>query len=115
MKFAWNGFLFGIRTERNVQITVIISIVTILIGLILKISKTEMLILLLWVFGVGTAEYLNTAIEKLGDRVTKDYDEQIKHVKDLSAAATMILSIGAVVSCLLIFIPKVVQLFECHA
>jgi diacylglycerol kinase (ATP) len=32
-------------------------------------------------------ELLNTAIEKLADRLTTDHDPQIGHVKDLGSAA----------------------------
>ncbi len=32
-------------------------------------------------------ELLNTAIEKLGDRITRDHDPAIKRVKDMGSAA----------------------------
>ncbi|MFV0305337.1 MAG: diacylglycerol kinase [Moheibacter sp.] len=110
-KFALNGILYGLRTERNVQITVGVMVFTILIGFLLNISQTEMLIVLLWMFGIGAVEYINTSIEKLADRVTTDYDEQIKYVKDMSAGATFIVSIGAAISCLFILVPKIITLF----
>jgi len=36
---------------------------------------------------VMIAELLNTAVEKLCDRVTRDHDEQIARVKDMGSAA----------------------------
>jgi diacylglycerol kinase len=111
MKFALNGLFYALRTERNVQIWLGILILTFIAGFILKISRIEFLIIGIWMFGIGTAEYLNTAIEKLADRVTTEHDEQIKHVKDISAGATLICSIGAFLTCLSIFIPKILERF----
>jgi len=48
----------------------------------------------------------NTAIEKLADHVTPGYNNQIKVVKDLSAAAVLIASLLALAAGLIIFIPK---------
>ena len=42
-------------------------------------------------------ELLNTAIEKLADRLTMDHDPKIKHVKDMGSAAVgvTLLLVGA--------------------
>ena len=35
-------------------------------------------------------EILNTSIEKLGDKITKEIDEDIKRIKDLASAAVFV-------------------------
>ncbi len=112
IKFAINGLFYALRTERNVQILWGIAILTIAISLWLKVSPTEFLIILLWMFLIGVSEYLNTAIEKLSDRVTLEQDEQIKHVKDIAAGATLVASIGAILSGLIIFVPKIIKVIS---
>lgn len=55
---------------------------------------------------VWTAELFNTSIEKLADKVTMEYNDTIKLVKDISAAAVLIASVAALITGLIIFIPK---------
>ena len=112
MKFALDGIFYALKTERNVQIWMGIMLITFLIGFLLKISEIEFMIISIWMCGIGTSEYLNTAIEKLSDRVTTQPDEQIKNVKDISAGATFICSIGAALTCLYIFIPKIIKVIS---
>ena len=40
-----------------------------------------------WFCGFWSIELLNTAIEKLADRLTTDHDSQIGHIKDMGSAA----------------------------
>lgn len=112
MKFALNGLFYALRTERNVQIWLGVALLIIGISLWLEVSQIEFLIIILWMTLIGTSEYLNTSIEKLADRVTMEHDEQIKHVKDIAAGATFVASIGAIVSGLIILVPKILEKFE---
>ena len=54
-------------------------------SLLLKISTLIILVLLI------SIEILNTAIERLSDRVTKAHDPLIRDVKDLSSAAVFLM------------------------
>ncbi len=112
IKFAINGLFYALRTEKNVQIWLGVAVLTIVFSLWLNVSQTELLIILLWMFLIGTSEYLNTSIEKLSDRITMEQDEQIKHVKDIAAGATFLASVGAIISGLIIFVPKILEKFE---
>ncbi|MGB6084465.1 diacylglycerol kinase [Moheibacter sp.] len=114
IRFALNGLFYALRTERNVQIWFGIAVLTLVFSIWMKVSKTELLIIILWMSIIGTSEYLNTAIEKLSDRITLEHDEQIKHVKDIAAGATFVASIGAIISGLIIFVPKILEKFEIH-
>ena len=111
MKFALDGIFYALKTERNVQIWLGVMFITFLVGFLLKISEFEFMIISIWMCGIGTSEYLNTAIEKLADRVTTEQDDQIKNVKDISAGATFICSTGAFLTCMYIFIPKILERF----
>jgi len=55
---------------------------------------------------VWSAELFNTSIEKLADKVTMEYNDTIKMIKDISAAAVLIAAIVALTTGLIIFIPK---------
>lgn len=110
-KFALEGIFYALRTERNVQIWFGVLLTTLAVAAFLEVSQIEFLIIMIWMFAIGTSEYLNTAIEKLSDRVTLEYDEQIKRVKDISAGATFVTSTGAFISCMIIFVPKFLERF----
>jgi diacylglycerol kinase len=112
VKYALNGLFYALRTEKNVQIWLGVTIITLGISFWLEVTSTEFLIIQMWMFLIGTSEYLNTSIEKLADRVTLERDEQIKHVKDIAAGATFLASTGAVISGLIIFVPKILEKFE---
>ena len=56
---------------------------------------------------VWVTEILNTCLEKLADFITLEQHPHIKYIKDLAAGAVLVAAIIAVVTGLLIFIPKV--------
>jgi len=114
IKYAFNGLIYGLRTEKNIQIWLGIALIMIGFSFWLQVTPTEFLISLIWLFLIGTSEYLNTSIEKLANRVTLEYDEQIKHVKDIAAGATLVASIGAIITGLVIFVPKILEKLEIH-
>jgi diacylglycerol kinase len=57
-------------------------------------------------------ELLNTAIEKICDLITKDIHPIIKVIKDIAAAAVLIAAIGSFLSGVIIFLPKILDLFK---
>jgi diacylglycerol kinase len=111
IRFAWNGIFYALRSERNVQIWLGVTLLTLIIAFLLCVSHIEFLIITIWMFLIGAMEYVNTSIELLSDRITTEYDEQIKRVKDMAAGATLLVSTGAVISCMVIFVPKFLEKF----
>jgi diacylglycerol kinase len=55
---------------------------------------------------VITAEIINTAIEQIANFISPDKNENIKKIKDLSAAAVLISAVTALSVGLIVFIPK---------
>lgn len=76
-----------------------------------KFPALNFFFVIVWTFVIGVAEYLNTAIEKLADRVSLEREEQIKRVKDVAAGATFLASTGAFITGLIIFLPKILAKF----
>lgn len=97
-------------TERNMIIHILIGICVIVSGLTLGISSNEWVVIILTIAAVMSAEAINTAIEILSDKVCGQYDEQIKLVKDVSAAGVLIMAVAAVVIGIIIFLPKFMSL-----
>lgn len=104
--YAWQGIKALFRTEHNAWIHAAISLVVIIAAIILKVSRVEAIVLLLNIALVFVTEIMNTAIEKMADFISTEKHPQIGLVKDLTAAAVLIAAIIAVISGLLIFLPK---------
>jgi diacylglycerol kinase (ATP) len=110
-KYAFNGILFLLRYEHNAWLHSFIGICVIIAGFLLNISATEWIAVVIVCGCVLTAEALNTTIEKLADAVSPEYSEAIKTVKDISAGGVLFMSLAAVAVGMIIFIPKLIDLF----
>lgn len=89
VKCAVIGAIKAFRRERNFLIYLIIIAITIPINIWVQVSETQMLILLICICGAFSSECLNTAIEKLCDKIEKEYCEAIRYIKDVAAAAVL--------------------------
>jgi diacylglycerol kinase len=111
-KHAFIGIAEFFQTEHNALIHLVVAIAAIGIGIWLSVSRIEWVVIIFLIGIVFMAELFNTAIEKLGDSITKDYNQSIKKAKDFSAAAVFIAALTAVVIGLIIFIPRLIEKLE---
>lgn len=109
--FALNGIRQCFISETNFKIHTAFAVLVIAAGLLLHISSFNWIILVICMAFVFAAELINTAIEKLCDMVHVAQHPQIKLIKDMSAAAVLIISIAAAITGLIVFIPKIYSLF----
>ena len=105
------GLKYAYRNEQNLFVDIFIALAVITLGIIFKISIAEWAILKITIGIVIAAELINTAIEATVDLVTQDYHPLAKVAKDTSAAAVFILAIVAVIEGIIIFLPKIINLF----
>ena len=63
-----------------------------------NIEFNHKLFLLVLYFLLLATEIMNTAIEKLSDKFTKDFDNDIKNIKDLSSASVFIVLITLIIT-----------------
>ena len=107
IKYALSGIIYTLKTQRNIKIQIMIMCAAFLLGLILRISTFEWLILLLISAMVIGLEIINTALEEVVNLVTEEYRKTAKHAKDTAAGGVFAVSIFAVIIGLIIFIPKI--------
>ena len=112
LKNAINGILSVVKSGRNIKIQLIFAIIVIIAGIVFKITNIEFLILILTIFLVLVSEFMNTAIEKLCDLYTIEYNEKIKIIKDIGAGAVTLAAIASVCVGLIMFLPKILILFR---
>lgn len=110
-RYAYEGVKTTFQEERNMRTHVMAGAIALLLGVFLSLSITEWLWILLASFLVFVMEILNTVIENLVDLVTQEYHPLAKKVKDMAAAAVLSTTVFSVVTGLLIFAPKLLDLF----
>ena len=92
-------------------IHLICTIILLLFSFFLKISMIQWLIIIAIIGLTLVVELLNTAIESTVDLVTKEFHPLAKIAKDTASAAEFVLSVTSAVIALMIFIPKIIELF----
>lgn len=107
-RYAVRGLRF-LFEENNAKFHLLAALIVLLVGFYLKISLTEWMIICTQIGLVLAAEAFNTAIEKLCDFVSPEHQLLIGKVKDLAAAAVLIMSFVAVIVGIIIFLPKVLN------
>jgi diacylglycerol kinase (ATP) len=104
-RYAFAGWWYVIRTQKNAWIHTVVSIAVIVTSLWLHIAPHDWAVILLAIGMVWTAEFLNTALEAVVDLAspTQHYLAQVG--KDVGAAAVLIASLASVLIGLLILGP----------
>jgi diacylglycerol kinase (ATP) len=82
-----NGLAFAIRSEQAVREEIFALAISVPLAWVVGVSLMRRIELVAVVAMVLVVELLNTAIEKLADRLTTDHDLQIGRVKDMGSAA----------------------------
>lgn len=109
-KYAFEGVLSALKTERNLKIHIFIMIFVIIMGIILKISTTEWCICIILFGLVISLELINTAIEIVVDIAMPEINKKAKKAKDISASAVLVSAIASAVIGFIIFLPKILSL-----
>jgi diacylglycerol kinase (ATP) len=84
---TWHGLLAAARSEEAFRQELVALLVAVPLAFLLSDSGWKRLALIGAVVFVLVVELLNTAIEKLADRVNLAIDPQIGRVKDMGSAA----------------------------
>ena len=107
LEFALTGIFTAFKEEKNMRSHVLSALAAIIAGLIFRISATEWLFLLLSIFLVIAFEIMNSAVENVVD-LASDYhfSMRAKNAKDMAAGAVLVVSGFAVITGLIIFLPK---------
>jgi diacylglycerol kinase (ATP) len=88
--YAFQGWWYMLRTQRNAWIHAVISTVVVAVGLWLGLGMLEWAVLVLTIGLVWTTEFVNTALEAVVDLASPDLHPLAKVGKDVAAAAVLI-------------------------
>jgi diacylglycerol kinase len=115
MRFALNGLITLLRTERNFRIMGIVSVIVVIVGYTLDyfgehINRFEWAILWCAMGLIFVSEGLNTALETTIDVIHPEQHPMIGRAKDMAAGATLAASFVAIIVGLYIFGPHVMSI-----
>ena len=111
IKNSWNGLKVAYKNEQSMYIHLVCTVILLVLSFLLNISLTQWLIIIAIIGLTLVVELINTAIESTVDLVTKEFHPLAKVAKDTASAAEFVLTIASTVIALMIFIPKIMELF----
>jgi diacylglycerol kinase len=116
-RYALNGLITLIKTERNFRIMVVVCVIVNLCGFGLDalgehLNRYEWAILWGAMGLVFVSEGLNTALETTIDVLHPEIHPMIGRAKDMAAGATLSASIVAIIVGLYIFAPHVMSILQ---
>ena len=100
--FAFKGLKYALN-ENNFRFHILATILVTLCGVCFHISNPEWLAIILCCGLVLSMEIINTAIEKMIDIISPEFHKTAGMVKDLAAAAVLMMAITSFVVFLTIF------------
>ncbi len=104
--YAFDGVVYAFKTQRNIRIHFLTAGIVLLVSLVLKLTKVEVLLLLSTIAFVIVTEMINTAIEVAIDLITRERHPLAAIAKNVAAGAVLVASFLAVIVGYLIFFPK---------
>lgn len=112
LSYAVRGIIFAIHSEANMKRHLVIALAVTILGLVLRISLMEWIIVSFCISLVIFAELMNTALEAYSDLVTREHRLEAMLAKDTAAGAVLITSLNALIIGSLIFIPHILPWVE---
>ena len=104
-RYAFNGWWFVIRTQRNAWIHALVTVAVIAVSFWLQIGRLEWAVIMVAITLVWMAEFINTALEAVVDLASPEKHFLAGVGKDVGAAAVLIAATSSVLIGLLVLGP----------
>lgn len=112
--YAANGLKTVWNEEHNFRIETAIAVVVLVASYFLHFSFLQLILLIIAITTVLTAEVVNTVVEDICNKIQPDYDLDIKKIKDAMAAFVLLTAIGAGIIGVIIFYPYVMYFISLY-
>ncbi len=104
-RYAFAGWWFVLRTQRNAWIHMVVSVCVFVVGIWLNLDRRDWAIIVFAIALVWTSEFINTALEAVVDLASPQQHQLARVGKDVGAAAVLIAAISSALIGLLILGP----------
>ena len=112
LKNATNGIMLAAKGEKSIHREFGITVVVLILAAIFKISKIELILVILAIALVIVTEMVNTAIELCIDIYTDKFNMYAKKAKDIAAGAVVISIVFAGFIGTFVFYDKVMEVLD---
>lgn len=103
--YALQGIAFMLRTQHNAWLHGTATLAVIALAVYCDVSASDWRWLVTAMGMVWVAETINTAVEYVCDVVSPNYNEAVKHAKDIAAGGVLIAAVASLVIGVLTFWP----------
>lgn len=110
-RWAFKGLSEFYRTEVKASLHTIAALVAIVFSVIFKIDLKNWIAIIFAIALVFVTELINTIVERIADTLPDEHDKTRGMLKDLASGAVLLASIAALVIGLIIFIPKIIEIW----
>jgi diacylglycerol kinase len=108
-RYAFAGWWYVIRTQRNAWIHALVSVLVIALSFWLGIGRRDWAMIIGMIALVWTAEFLNTALEAVVDLASPQQHPLAKVGKDVGAAAVLLAAAASVLVGILLLGPPLLE------
>lgn len=106
-RYACKGIYKFFSQEPNAWIHVAATAVVFGAAFYFKVTRTEMMTLVIVTGFVWVSEILNTAVERIMDFISPEHHPETGFIKDIAAAAVLLSALTALITGAIVFIPKI--------
>ena len=111
-RYAFAGWWYVIRTQRNAWIHTVASLAVFVLALLLQLAARDIALLIVCIALVWMAEFFNTSLEAVVDLASPDVHPLAKVGKDVAAAAVLITALASALVGFLIMGPPLILLIQ---
>lgn len=111
LRHAARGIWVVYQTEQSFRIQMFAAVIVVIGAIGFRISSGEWKLILLLISAVLVLELVNSVFERIIDTFKPRLHPAVRDMKDMMAAAVLVVSLVALVIGLLIFIPYLARLF----
>lgn len=101
--YAIDGILYAVRTQRNMRIDMVAALIVLTACFFTNLSKAELLVVVISIAMVVSAELMNTAIECTVDMSANYYHPLAKIAKNVAAGGVLVTAINSVIVGYIVF------------
>ncbi|TMV44605.1 diacylglycerol kinase family protein [Paenibacillus mesophilus] len=111
-RYAYEGLKYSLSTQQNMQFHFSVALLALMMAILFKLPKSEILFILLAVTLVIVCELINTAVEKAVDLAMPDRHPLAKIAKDVAAAAVLVSAVFAAIVGMVVFYEPIDRLIR---
>ncbi len=112
LRYASRGLAYAFRAEQNFRIQTVAGILAIVGAWYFNLPSWQVILVILLIILVMSMELLNTTFEYFTDLLKPRLHHYVLVIKEIMAGAVLLISVGAAVIGLIIFLPYFISLFR---